>query len=318
MGVLRRSVTTYLHKSLLLLIGWLMISANVSAGSFTALGSQQYVRGTGSPVTESTNFSVKNPSTQYTLEVINGGLEDATYEYVSSSVILLNGVQLFGPSDFNQNMSSLEAVVSLQSSNELSVTLMGKPNGAITINIVGVDTDLPTITSTVSPAANTVSWNNTDTTVSFSCDDATSAIVSCSSPVTVTTDGANQSIAGSATDEAGNGASSTVSINLDKTAPVITAAVTPVAYVAGWNNSDVTVSFTCSDTLSGIASCPAPIIVSTEGIAQVVSGTATDFAGNSATASVDISLDTTLPSIGSVLSGQPNATGWYNTPVTIT
>ena len=48
----------------------------------------------------------------------------------------------------------------------------------------------------------------------------------------------------------------------------------------GWHNTDVTVTFTCSDALSGVASCPAPITVTAEGAGQVVTGTAVDKAGN--------------------------------------
>jgi len=87
----------------------------------------------------------------------------------------------------------------------------------------------------------------------------------------------------------------TPSITNDTTPPTITAAKAPAANPAGWNNSDVTVTFTCSDTGSGIATCQSPITVSTQGANQTVTGTATDKAGNSATATVTISLDKTAP-----------------------
>jgi len=83
---------------------------------------------------------------------------------------------------------------------------------------------------------------------------------------------------------------------IDKTPPTITATVSPCPNANGWNNTDVTVTFTCSDSLSDIASCPAPITVTTEGFGQVITGTAVDSAGNSATASVTVNIDKTPPS----------------------
>jgi hypothetical protein len=60
------------------------------------------------------------------------------------------------------------------------------------------------------------------------------------------------------------------------------------------------VSFSCSDNLSGIASCPPPISVTTEGAGQVITGTAVDKAGNSAAVSVTLNIDKTPPSTPSL------------------
>jgi len=67
--------------------------------------------------------------------------------------------------------------------------------------------------------------------------------------------------------------------------------------VNGWNNTNVTVNYACTDAGSGIASCPQPQVVSNEGANQVVSGTATDKAGNTASASVTLNIDKTPPTI---------------------
>jgi len=69
----------------------------------------------------------------------------------------------------------------------------------------------------------------------------------------------------------------------DTTPPTITAAIDPPANAAGWHRGDVRVTFTCNDAL-GVASCPAPVIVTAEGRGQVVTGQAVDRAGNTATA----------------------------------
>ena len=61
---------------------------------------------------------------------------------------------------------------------------------------------------------------------------------------TLSAEGAGQSASGTATDEAGNSASTTVSgINIDKTDPTISGSASPAPNGNGWNNSDVTVTF---------------------------------------------------------------------------
>jgi hypothetical protein len=62
-------------------------------------------------------------------------------------------------------------------------------------------------------------WHNTSVTVSFDCQDAESGIATCTAPVTVNVDGANQSVTGEAADVAGNTASVTVAISLDQGGP---------------------------------------------------------------------------------------------------
>ena len=94
-------------------------------------------------------------------------------------------------------------------------------------------------------------------------------------------------------------------LGVDDDLPSVQVAAAPATNGNGWNNSDVNVTFTCSDATSGIADCPTPREISTEGI-NTVSGTATDLAGNTASASVTVRLDKTAPSI-SVTSPGANA-----------
>src|SRR5262249_18669588 len=170
-------------------------------------------------------------------------------------------------------------------------------NSAATRVSVNVDRTPPTITATVSPRPNVAGWNNTDVIVTFTCADATSGIAVCPSPVTVSSEGATQVISGTARDRAGNTASTSITLNVDKTPLSIVPHVQPAPNAAGWNNSDVTVTFTCNDAGSGFATCAAPVTVTTEGANQVVTGTAADAAGNTASASATINIDKTPPSV---------------------
>jgi hypothetical protein len=162
-----------------------------------------------------------------------------------------------------------------------------------------IDKTAPVIAASQSPAPNAEGWNNTDVTVHFTATDAYSDIASVSPDITITTEGTGQSVTGSATDQAGNIATLTVNnINIDKTPPTITGSRTTEAGPSGWNNSDVTVQFTGSDSLSGLLSTTPDVTVSTEGAGQSATGTATDRAGNTATLTVnDINIDKSAPVI---------------------
>lgn len=92
------------------------------------------------------------------------------------------------------------------------------------------------------------------------------------------------------------GTSAVVNVTLDRAVPTITASVSPQPNANGWNSSDVTIHFTATDSGSGIASVTPDIIVTTEGVNQIFTGTATDNAGNTASVNVTINLDKTAPS----------------------
>jgi RHS repeat-associated protein len=94
----------------------------------------------------------------------------------------------------------------------------------------------------------------------------------------------------------GGPATITPVLNLDTVAPVIHAAATPAANAAGWNNSDVTVSFTCSDAGgSGVPHCPDPVTVTSEGTGLTVTRSAVDLAGNETPVTVTLNIDKTAP-----------------------
>jgi hypothetical protein len=160
---------------------------------------------------------------------------------------------------------------------------------ASTTTTLNIDRTPPTVTPIITPAP-VNGWNNTNVTITFTCSDALSGVAICPAPVSVTTEGASQVVSFSATDVAGNTATGSLTLNIDKTPPIITATVSPAPNANGWNTTPVTVSFQCSDALSGIAICPPAQTVSAQGANQNISGTATDVAGNTATATVVVNL----------------------------
>ncbi|MEK7699480.1 MAG: SBBP repeat-containing protein [Planctomycetota bacterium] len=84
-------------------------------------------------------------------------------------------------------------------------------------------------------------------------------------------------------------------VPVDTIPPTITATINQSPNANGWNNIDATVTFICADATSGIASCSAPITVTTEGAGQRICGTAIDNAGNSTNTCVALNIDKTPP-----------------------
>jgi hypothetical protein len=182
---------------------------------------------------------------------------------------------------------------------------------------VKLDKSAPSITVSQSPLANGAGWNKTNVVVTFTCADAASGIASCTAPQTVTAEGAGQVVSGTAVDNAGNSASASRTLNIDKTAPTI-AGVVPPANGNGWYNAPVPLSWSCADTLSGVATCPPNHTFSVDGANQSRTGTANDIADNSATATVNgINVDQTPPVITAAIVPAPNVEGWNNASVTV-
>lgn len=68
------------------------------------------------------------------LKVMNGDANGKNR--ISSAIVRINGVEILGPNDFNQNVYNLEIPVSLEENNMISVELRSKPNSYLTIKIV--------------------------------------------------------------------------------------------------------------------------------------------------------------------------------------
>lgn len=210
-------------------------------------------------------------------------------------------------------------------------------DGEGSATIVDDDEVAPTTTATRSLEPNAAGWNKEDVTVTLTATDNEGGSgvkeiaysTNGGQPTTEQDDSVQVPVSAEgettidfyATDKEGNTEEEqTTTVKIDKTAPSITAVRSPDANANGWNNSDVTVSFTCSDELSGLDSsgCPDNVTLSSEGANQSVTRSVADAAGNIASDTVDnIKIDTSAPTISDLgPTTQPNANGWYNTDVT--
>ena len=186
----------------------------------------------------------------------------------------------------------------------------------VTVGGGPTDTTPPAIAATVTGTIGNNGWYTSDVTVTWTVTDGESAATStgCAAQ-SVTADTAGVTFTCAATSDGGS-ASQSVTIKRDATRPTISSTRTPAANVNGWNSTNVAVNFTCADALSGMASCAGNTTVSTEGAGQLVTGTATDLAGNQAFADVSpINIDKTAPAV-SVTSPANGATFTLNQNVT--
>ncbi|MCL5096725.1 MAG: multicopper oxidase domain-containing protein [Candidatus Omnitrophica bacterium] len=186
-----------------------------------------------------------------------------------------------------------------------------------------VENIAPTVTAQVSPLPNGAGWNNTNAMVTLTAVDnplgaGVASITygaSGANPIAPTTvpgstvslvisNEGTTSISFFATDQAympNSSAPQSVTVNLDMVSPTLAwGTPTPPANGSGWNNSTVTIPWTASDALSGVASPGATgsISFTAAGSNQTQVVTVTDNAGNSsAFTSPSVNLDPTSPTV---------------------
>jgi len=136
----------------------------------------------------------------------------------------------------------------------------------------------------------TVDWTVAGHTSSSGCVDRT---------LTAETAGSAQ---GCIAENAEGSTQATITVRIDRTAPVVTAAMParPPDH-DGWYTAPVTVAFSGSDALSGVASCTAGSYAGGDSGAASVAGTCTDVAGNrSAPFAFPLRYDATPPSTAGI------------------
>jgi hypothetical protein len=174
------------------------------------------------------------------------------------------------------------------------------------------DSSPPLITPTIMGTPGNNGWYVSNVTVSWSVSDPESAITSASGcdATTVNSDTAGTTLTCTAT-SAGGTSQQSVTIKRDATKPSISANLSPSSPAStGWYNIATgvpTVSFPCSDQMSGIdGSCPGPYAFG-EGANQSYSASVSDKAGNLSSAGVSgINVDLTAPALN--INGAANGT----------
>jgi hypothetical protein len=207
---------------------------------------------------------------------------------------------------------------------------------------VPLDSQPPATATVASPEPNANGWNRTDVTVTLSATDnpggsgvkeigfslsgaqgGTGVVSGGTASVTISAEGLT-TLTYFARDNAGNQETAkTLTVRIDKTPPTVAfGAAAPTPNAAGWNNTNVSISFTASDSLSGVAATGpgvSPLVLTAEGTAVTGTVTVTDLAGNtSSVTSPAVKIDKTPPTIAGSRSPAANSFGWNKTAVTET
>jgi hypothetical protein len=167
---------------------------------------------------------------------------------------------------------------------------------------VNIDRTAPVIQPQVAGTAGNNGWYTSDVQVSWAIDEAPGSILGTTGcqAASATTDTAGVTFNCSVT-SAGGTTSSSVTIKRDATPPVLAFGTpSPLPNANGWNKTNVSIAFTRSDALSGLATNnPAsPLVIGTEGANVTGQVVLTDNAGNSAVyTSVTRNIDKTAPLI---------------------
>ena len=197
----------------------------------------------------------------------------------------------------------------------------------------------PTIAVTPSASPNADGWHDGDVTVNLTTDQkqgppvteitysatgaqaiASTKVDDSSTSVTISTEGTT-TLTATAKSTRSNLTSleGSVTVKIDKTLPTLSGAPTASPNAAGWYNGDVTIVWTCGDTLSGIAgdgSCPVDGTVVGEGTGLTTSASVSDKAGNSSGSvnSPAVNIDRTAPITTAGVTPSPSAGVYLGAP----
>ena len=136
--------------TLCLILG--VFAGTLFAAEVTLFGPIQYVRTTGAPDVFTNSFFAISELGM--LIVKNGAIDgnNRITDAISSASVYLNGEQIFGPSDFTQNVYLLQAPVNLNESNSITVQIGSRPGSYLTIEIKqNQQQNQPTVTLSANP-----------------------------------------------------------------------------------------------------------------------------------------------------------------------
>jgi hypothetical protein len=133
-----------------------------SAQYTPAFGPERYVRTTARPNDFVEHFQ-QCGTAGCRLVIVNGNADGS--DRVSSAWIYLNGVEILGPSDFNQQAGSIVTPVSLAASNTLEITLASAPGSFLTLEVECVTS--PATLSAVAPGDSLLNPSTLATALTF-------------------------------------------------------------------------------------------------------------------------------------------------------
>ncbi len=231
----------------------------------------------------------------------------------------------FAGTDATSGIASCDAAKSYSTPDTASASLSGtcrdlagNQSSAAAFGFKYDATD-PQVTATPARQPNANGWYRAPVAVGFTGGDATSGIRSCEAQKTYSgPDNGAASVGGSCTDQAGNVGAASLPLRYDATAPQASAAPSRAPNANGWYNAPLSISFSGTDSTSGLDSCPAPQSYSgPDNGSAAITGICQDEAGNTAPAALTLKYDATAPQTTAAPARPANAFGWYTAPVNV-
>jgi hypothetical protein len=318
------------------------VEAPVAGCRATAAGPQNVLRRRGKPRFEEVAFATPDPAAAHYLRIDNGGVS-RELRPVTSAVVLLNGLRILGPADFQENpyargkraraVRTIERAIGVNTQNLLHFKLGGKLGSGFAFEVFAIDEGPPMLLEIAPPDGATVS--EPEVTLSLRVADLLSNVASvtcagleanavaedfaCTVPLLP---GAN-AIEVVATDGCGNASVSDVAITFDP--PPVVSIDSPTDGEVLVGGVIVDVSGTVDDsaalvTVNGVTAIGAPSFAATVPVTKgvnILTATARDAAGGEGSDSIEVTvvsggpaptLKITSPKPGFVVGGPNGAT----------
>lgn len=181
---------------------------------------------------------------------------------------------------------------------------------------ISLDTHPPTGTVTPQRPPDTAGWYSSAIALVFTCTDPTSGIDVCPASITLTTDGKNQTVTGTAHDRAGNTATIGLAtpVNIDTTAPLVSVDGPQDQHTYPLGNIPPA-RCTTTDALSGVATSATLTLTRGPGGAYTAACTgALDTAGNPGSTTITYTVRPTTTSLQALTTQYVAETGAPNAP----
>jgi hypothetical protein len=163
--------------------------------------------------------------------------------------------------------------------------------------------------------SNCFAWHTGNVTVSWAAPPAGVTATGCGA-TTISSDTGGTPV--SCTWSNAEGArTTTTNVRRDASPPRVTASADRGPDNNDWYNHGLTITFSGSDDVSGIASCTTASYSGPDTEHTAVPGSCSDHAGNSSSTGFELKYDATPPTVEAKPEREPDSNGWYNHGVTV-
>lgn len=276
-----------------------------------------FARGTANTLTWSVDPG--NEGGGYVIEVASAGALDADGTFADANLEQTVTSSTWGTSHLITGLSEAAHFYHVRATVNLGSCNAGDWSNAVSTT---QDATAPAASVAADPPANAAGWHKASFVTTWTGTDSGSGVDSCRSPVTYAgPDTATDSWSGTCVDKVGNvSAPADLAFKYDATAPSdVAGAAARMPDDGTFYTAPVTINFSGTDAMSGIASCTSTRYIGPDGAANSVSGSCTDVAGNVTSGTFLIDYHSLVPTgVVATPDRAPDVGSFYTDPVTVT